>query len=176
MFRQSIWPKTLIFEQSSSGRIGHQTVQITPKEMESLQKGKKKISPNLLRSKAPALPEVSELEVIRHFTRLSQMNYGVDTGFYPLGSCTMKYNPKVCDLAASLPKAQNIHPYQLLLPGGFLYEQQSIYPFLLYSLLPGHMLPELWLRLVVLQFLLLHYLLNKCILLDWLKLQCQYRC
>jgi len=112
MFKQSRWPKSLIFEQSSTGRIGHQTGQLTSKEMESLQKARKCIPANLLRTDSPSLPEVSELEVVRHFTRLSQMNYGVDTGFYPLGSCTMKYNPKVCDLATSLPQAQNIHPYQ----------------------------------------------------------------
>jgi glycine dehydrogenase subunit 2 len=112
MFKQSRWPKTLIFEQSSPGRVGHQTGQLTLKEMESLEKAKKRISSNLLRSQISDLPEVSELEVVRHFTRLSQMNYGVDTGFYPLGSCTMKYNPKVCDLATSMPQAQNIHPYQ----------------------------------------------------------------
>jgi glycine dehydrogenase subunit 2 len=58
------------------------------------------------------LPEVSEVEVVRHFTRLSQMNHAVDTGFYPLGSCTMKYNPKVNDRAVALPGFLNLHPYQ----------------------------------------------------------------
>lgn len=112
MFKQSKWPKSLIFEQSSPGRIGHQTGELQPIEMESLQRAKQRIPSVLLTKNPPELPEVSELEVIRHFTRLSQMNYGIDTGFYPLGSCTMKYNPKVCDVAASLPQAQNIHPYQ----------------------------------------------------------------
>jgi glycine dehydrogenase subunit 2 len=65
----------------------------------------------MLRADLP-LPEVSEIEVVRHFTRLSQMNHAVDTGFYPLGSCTMKYNPKVNDRAIALPGFQNIHPYQ----------------------------------------------------------------
>ena len=54
---------------------------------------------------APALPEVTEIEVVRHFTRLSSMNYGVDTGFYPLGSCTMKYNPKVNEEAGRACRA-----------------------------------------------------------------------
>ena len=58
------------------------------------------------------LPEVSEIDVVRHYTRLAQNNYGVDTGFYPLGSCTMKYNPKVNDELASLPGFRNMHPYQ----------------------------------------------------------------
>ncbi len=59
-----------------------------------------------------ALPEVAEIDLVRHYTRLSQMNYGVDTGFYPLGSCTMKYNPKLAEEAASLPGFRRIHPLQ----------------------------------------------------------------
>jgi glycine dehydrogenase subunit 2 len=64
------------------------------------------------RSAPPALPEVSELDLVRHVTRLSQMNYGVDTGAYPLGSCTMKYNPKVAETVASFPGFQRLHPLQ----------------------------------------------------------------
>ncbi|HEX2090351.1 MAG TPA: hypothetical protein VHI54_10565, partial [Actinomycetota bacterium] len=59
-----------------------------------------------------ALPEVSETDIVRHFTRLSQINYGVDTGFYPLGSCSMKYNPKVAEAVAALPGFQRLHPHQ----------------------------------------------------------------
>ncbi|MFZ7103185.1 MAG: aminomethyl-transferring glycine dehydrogenase subunit GcvPB [Peptococcaceae bacterium] len=66
----------------------------------------------LLRENEPDLPEVGEVDVVRHFTRLSQMNYGVDTGFYPLGSCTMKYNPKINEDMANLPGLALIHPYQ----------------------------------------------------------------
>ncbi len=66
----------------------------------------------LHRKKAPELPELSEVEVVRHFIRLSQMNYSVDLGFYPLGSCTMKYNPKIDDLIARSATITNIHPYQ----------------------------------------------------------------
>jgi glycine dehydrogenase subunit 2 len=51
----------------------------------------------LRRARAPELPEVGELEAVRHFTRLSQLNFSIDTHFYPLGSCTMKYNPKACN-------------------------------------------------------------------------------
>jgi glycine dehydrogenase subunit 2 len=58
------------------------------------------------------LPEVSEVGIVRHFTYLSQMNYGVDTGFYPLGSCSMKYNPKVAEAVASYPGFQRLHPHQ----------------------------------------------------------------
>jgi glycine dehydrogenase subunit 2 len=59
-----------------------------------------------------ALPEVAERDLVSHFTRLSQRNYGVDTGFYPLGSCSMKYNPKVAELVAGLPGLQRLHPWQ----------------------------------------------------------------
>jgi glycine dehydrogenase subunit 2 len=64
------------------------------------------------RAAAPALPEVAEVDLVRHFTWLSQMNYGVDTGFYPLGSCSMKHNPKVAEVAAALPGFQRLHPHQ----------------------------------------------------------------
>jgi glycine dehydrogenase subunit 2 len=63
-----------------------------------------------LRESAPALPEVSEFDVVRHYSRLSRMNYGVDTHFYPLGSCTMKYNPKLNEDMARLPGFARLHP------------------------------------------------------------------
>jgi len=63
-----------------------------------------------LRREAPMLPEVSELQVVRHFTRLSQQNFSIDTQFYPLGSCTMKYNPRVCNRLAMLPEFAERHP------------------------------------------------------------------
>lgn len=64
------------------------------------------------RDKEIGLPSVSELDTVRHYTRLSQKNFSVDTHFYPLGSCTMKYNPKINELAASLDGFLNLHPYQ----------------------------------------------------------------
>lgn len=67
---------------------------------------------HLRRKKRPLLPQLTEGDVIRHYTRLSRLNYGVDTGFYPLGSCTMKYNPKLNEDAANLPGFARIHPYQ----------------------------------------------------------------
>lgn len=66
-----------------------------------------------IRKSDPELPEVSEVDVVRHFTNLSQLNYGVDNGFYPLGSCTMKYNPKINEDIAGLEGFSSIHPYQL---------------------------------------------------------------
>ncbi len=65
----------------------------------------------LLRDDLP-LPEVSEVDIVRHYLRLSQMNHGVDKGFYPLGSCTMKYNPKINEQVARLPGFSGLHPYQ----------------------------------------------------------------
>jgi glycine dehydrogenase subunit 2 len=64
------------------------------------------------RKKPPTLPEMGELEVVRHFTNLSRRNFGIDTTFYPLGSCTMKYNPRVNEWAAALPGFARVHPYQ----------------------------------------------------------------
>ena len=64
----------------------------------------------LLRERPPALPEVSELQAVRHFTRLSQRNFSIDTHFYPLGSCTMKYNPRICNRLAMLPEFVERHP------------------------------------------------------------------
>jgi glycine dehydrogenase subunit 2 len=83
-----------------------------PPELPSGLGGEPHIPESLSRKNKPCLPRVSELTVVRHFTRLSQMNFGVDTGSYPLGSCTMKYNPKFNDSAASLPGFAHIHPGQ----------------------------------------------------------------
>ena len=93
----------LIFELSRSGRTAY-----------SLREAKVgvQLPDSLARKEAPVLPEVSEVDVVRHYTNLSQMNFGVDTGFYPLGSCTMKYNPKINEEIASLPAFAGVHPLQ----------------------------------------------------------------
>jgi glycine dehydrogenase subunit 2 len=70
------------------------------------------VEPHLLREQEPGLPEVSEVEVIRHYTALSRRNYGVDLGFYPLGSCTMKYNPKINEQVAAFESFVHLHPLQ----------------------------------------------------------------
>ncbi|MFN8499094.1 MAG: hypothetical protein U0641_14685 [Anaerolineae bacterium] len=94
----------LLFEISEPGReTGRVPVELDVPEAE--------LPADLVRAELP-LPEVSEIQVVRHFTRLSQLNFSVDTNFYPLGSCTMKYNPKVNDWVAALPGFTNIHPYQ----------------------------------------------------------------
>lgn len=98
----------LIFEKSRPGASASPFIDIEKAASEAaalLPRG-------MLRGSRPTLPEVSEPEVIRHYTRLSQLNYGVDGGFYPLGSCTMKYNPKINEDVASLPGFTSAHPHQ----------------------------------------------------------------
>ena len=98
----------LIFERSTPGRRGYRLPELDVPEtpIEEL------IPQEYLRSEAPGLPEVSEPEVVRHYTQLSRLNHGVDVGFYPLGSCTMKYNPRVHEDVVGLPGLSAIHPYQ----------------------------------------------------------------
>jgi glycine dehydrogenase subunit 2 len=93
-----------IFEKGRPGRVGA--------EMPAPRHDPSEFLPEGALRKVLALPEVSEVEVIRHYTALSRRNYGVDNGFYPLGSCTMKYNPKVNEEAARLPGFAWIHPHQ----------------------------------------------------------------
>ena len=83
----------LIFELSKPGRTGYSLPEIPGQAQPSFRP--KSRNPILWREAPLDLPEVSEVDVVRHYTNLSQMNFGVDTGFYPLGSCTMKYNPKI---------------------------------------------------------------------------------
>ena len=90
------------------------------------QKAADMLPPDLLRKKRPALPEVSELDVVRHFTRLSHLNYSVDSNFYPLGSCTMKYNAKFLEYAANLPGFTNLHPLMAQLRGAGHYTQGAL--------------------------------------------------
>lgn len=97
----------IIFELSKPGRKGYSL----PKNDFGIN-GMKDIPADLLREKNAELPEVSELDVVRHYTNLSNKNFGVDTGFYPLGSCTMKYNPKINEELCVLPEFTSLHPLQ----------------------------------------------------------------
>jgi glycine dehydrogenase subunit 2 len=92
----------LIFDKSRSGRRAFAQAPLT-----STATG---IPESMLRTDRPRLPEASELQTVRHFTRLSQMNFSIDTQFYPLGSCTMKYNPRACNALALLPEFAGRHP------------------------------------------------------------------
>lgn len=93
----------LIFEHSRPGRRNYSQSPTTSAEIEE-------IPQNLLRKTQPLLPEVSEMDTVRHYTRLSQLNFSIDTQFYPLGSCTMKYNPRACNALAMLPQFLARHP------------------------------------------------------------------
>lgn len=111
----------LIFEKSRPGRWAHAQAPAAATV---------DIPAEFLRREYPLLPEVSELQVVRHYTRLSQLNFSIDTNFYPLGSCTMKYNPRACNALAMLPGLLNRHPLGPVSHGqGFLacmYELQEM--------------------------------------------------
>lgn len=98
----------LIFELSKEGRTGYFLPECDVPEL----KIEDMIPKEFVRASEIELPEVSEVDVVRHFTLLSNKNYGVDTGFYPLGSCTMKYNPKINEDMASISNFTEVHPYQ----------------------------------------------------------------
>ena len=100
--------EALIFEKSVEGRRGVTLPAsgVTERPLSEL------LPSDLLRKELAELPQVTQLEAMRHFNRLSQLNYSIDTNFYPLGSCTMKYNPKVNEMAARLDGFANLHPYQ----------------------------------------------------------------
>lgn len=100
--------RKLIFEISSEGKKGYSLPQLDVEE----RKIQELIPSKLLRDRDANLPEVSEPEVVRHYTSLSRLNHGVDVGFYPLGSCTMKYNPKINEDVSRLEGFSKVHPYQ----------------------------------------------------------------
>jgi glycine dehydrogenase subunit 2 len=117
----------LLFERSSPGKKGYQ---LPPLDVPAVNPSEALGSTNV-RSDIAGFPEVSEVEVIRHFTRLSTWNYAIDLGLYPLGSCTMKYNPRVNEYVARLEGLANAHPYQPeALSQGCMRIQQQLEEFL----------------------------------------------
>jgi glycine dehydrogenase subunit 2 len=92
----------LIFNQSKKDRVAH--------SLKTSYEASLRINKKHLRTSPIGLPELSELQVVRHFTRLSKLNFSIDTNFYPLGSCTMKYNPRACNKLAMLPNFLQRHP------------------------------------------------------------------
>ena len=98
----------LIFEHSRAGRCGY----TLPVSDVPERKAHESIPAEYLRKGELDLPEVGELDIVRHYTNLSRLNVGVDTVFYPLGSCTMKYSPKVNETVAAHPRLAHMHPYQ----------------------------------------------------------------
>ena len=98
----------LIFEKGAEGRIGY----TFPDENIPNYSIEEMIPQEQIRTSSPRLPDCSEVEVVRHFTNLSKLNHSIDNGFYPLGSCTMKYNPKINETTAMISGFVNLHPYQ----------------------------------------------------------------
>jgi glycine dehydrogenase subunit 2 len=112
VYRQASWAEPMVFSMGEKGRTGH----ILPEAEEGIKRVTGNVNSlipdNMRRKSKPKLPEVSEVEVARHYVRLSQMNYGIDSGLYPLGSCTMKYNPKINEVLAGSSTLGMVHPYQ----------------------------------------------------------------
>src|SRR5438105_2285399 len=100
--------ESLLFEEGSPGR---RAFDLSPLDVPLKQMGDL-MDPELLRGEIDGMPELSEVDVIRHFTRLSTWNYHIDLGLYPLGSCTMKYNPKINERVARLEGFAGLHPAQ----------------------------------------------------------------
>ncbi len=98
----------LVFEISSPGKNGYQLPDLDVPEVDATAA----LGAGYVRDQIAEFPEISEVEVIRHFTRLSTQNYGIDLGLFPLGSCTMKYNPRINELVARTPGLAWAHPYQ----------------------------------------------------------------
>ncbi len=112
VYRQATWDEPLLKELSKKGRRGYSLPRIDEKIKSKVGDPLKLVPNSMLRNSPPSLPELSEPQIVRHFTRLSQMNFAIDIGMYPLGSCTMKYNPKVSQRIARNPRIANLHPYQ----------------------------------------------------------------
>src|SRR3954470_7577732 len=100
--------QALIFERSTPGRIGYSLPEMDVPELDV----SNLLPEGYLREEEPELPEVSELDIMRHYTALSKRNHGLDSGFYPLGSCTMKYNPKINENVARFNGFAHVHPLQ----------------------------------------------------------------
>ena len=109
-FSQAFWDEPLLRDLSVPGRVGMK-VPSDPKIAAKFKDPSSLIPPDLRRASLN-LPELSELQVLRHFNRLSQMNFSVELGMYPLGSCTMKYNPKVSEMIAGSDRMKQAHPLQ----------------------------------------------------------------
>jgi len=111
-FQQAKWNEALIFERSRKGSIGYSLPRVSLAVQNAVPKPLDTLPKHLRRSTPPLLPELSEPEVLQHFIRLSQMNYCIDLGLYPLGSCTMKYNPPMNEEIIRNPQFAQLHPNQ----------------------------------------------------------------
>ena len=95
----------LLFDKSRRGKIGYSF------DSDPMPETEEYVDAELRRTEIPNFPSLSEVEIVRHYTNLSHLNHSVDSGFYPLGSCTMKYNPKVNETIAAMPSFTSAHPY-----------------------------------------------------------------
>ena len=112
-FRQADWDEPLIFELGMEDRVGFAVPPLEAELIDAVDDISELVPSGMLRTRRPGLPEVSEVEALRHYIHLSQINYGVNSGIiYPLGSCTMKYNPVINEVLAGHPKITEIHPEQ----------------------------------------------------------------
>ncbi len=112
-YRQADWDEPLIFELGMEGRVGFAVPSLEPEIVDAVDDITELVPDGMLRTRPAKLPEVSEIQVLRHYIHLSQANYGVNSGLiYPLGSCTMKYNPVINEVLAGHPKITEIHPDQ----------------------------------------------------------------
>ena len=117
----------LVFERSSPGKIGYQLPALDVPATDPI----KGLGKDLVREDIAGFPEVSEVEVVRHFTRLSTWNYAIDLGLYPLGSCTMKYNPRLNEAVARIEGIVDAHPYQPeCIAQGLLHIQRTLESYL----------------------------------------------
>jgi glycine dehydrogenase subunit 2 len=112
LFKQAKWKEETILSRGKNGKRGHVLPKAEDEVIRAIGKIENLVPEQMRRSTKPDLPEISEVEVARHFIRLSEMNYGVDSGLYPLGSCTMKYNPKINEQLAALPGITMLNPSQ----------------------------------------------------------------
>jgi glycine dehydrogenase subunit 2 len=111
-YHQAMWDEPLLNQLSRKGRVGYSLPPIPSSLVQKIGDLSELIPLSMRRLEDIELPEMSEPEIVRHYVRLSQMNFAIDVGTYPLGSCTMKYNPKVSQRIARNPNIANLHPYQ----------------------------------------------------------------
>jgi glycine dehydrogenase subunit 2 len=112
LFRQATWDERIILSTRRNAKRGHLLPTLEDEVARETGKAENLVPERMRRLTLLDLPELSEVEVVRHFIRLSEMNYGVDSGLYPLGSCTMKYNPKINEQLATSLKISMLNPYQ----------------------------------------------------------------
>ncbi|MBN1329479.1 MAG: aminomethyl-transferring glycine dehydrogenase subunit GcvPB, partial [Candidatus Heimdallarchaeota archaeon] len=111
-FKQAYYPEPLVFEIEETKYHKYFAPQLPEDIVKRVKDPQKLIPKTMVRTNPPKLPKLAEFQLARHYLHLAQMNFSVDTGFYPLGSCTMKYNPKINDFITMDRRVTMIHPFQ----------------------------------------------------------------